>query len=280
MVLSSNYPSFSVLMSVYKNDDPDYFDFALESIERQSVKPSEIVLVEDGLISDALHRIVEKHAKLFEGNLKIIKLKKNNGLGNALKIGIKSVSNQWVARMDSDDYSVPDRFEKQLNKIMAEPEIAIVGGQVKEFNSNIENIVGSRTVPIGYKEICSFLKWRSPFNHPTVMFNKRKIEKAGGYIPYGNLEDYYLWSRVIAKGYIVKNLSDTLTYMRVDKGIYSRRGRLSNIKYFYSLRNFLRRKKIINSYEEIVGDIIVTVNIILPSIVRKTIYQNILHKNQ
>lgn len=278
MVLSKDYPSFSVLMSVYKNDNPSYFDFALESIEQQTVVPNEIVLVEDGPISNNLEKIIQKHASKFNGEFKIVKLDANNGLGNALKIGTKYVSNKWFARMDADDYSVSNRFEKQLEKILDNPDLAVVGGQVKEFANNVNNIVGKRRVPMTQDKILKFIKWRSPFNHPTVMLNRDKVLNVGGYVPYGNLEDYYLWVRLIIHHYNVQNIDEYLVYMRVDSGMYDRRGNTKNIFYFIKLRNLLFKKGVIPLSQLLFGDVVVIINIFIPSKLRKIIYQNFLHK--
>lgn len=278
MTVPNDYPPFSVLMSVYKSDNPNHLDFALKSIEQQTVKPSEIILVEDGPLSQDLHEVINTHKKLFAGNFKNIRLKTNNGLGTALKIGTKYISNQWIARMDSDDYSVPDRFEKQLKIITSQPDISVVGGQVAEFATNINNIIGYRKVPVEKKLISDFIKWRSPINHPTVMLNKESLINAGGYLPYGNLEDYFLWARMLSQNMKLYNSDDILVYMRVDDGMYKRRGRVKNIKLFYALRSFMYRKDLINLKEMILGDFIVTVNIIIPGWLRKIIYQRVLHK--
>lgn len=128
MVQSKNYPKFSVLMSVYKKENPEYLDLSLESIERQTVKPSEVILVEDGPITNNLQEIILNHKYSFGDGFKVIKSPINKGLGDALRLGTKYVSTNWIARMDSDDYSVPDRFEKQLNLISSRPNLAIVGG--------------------------------------------------------------------------------------------------------------------------------------------------------
>lgn len=271
------YPSFSVLVSVYKNDKPSYLDKALESIENQSVKPSEIVLVEDGTIPIGLTNVIVKHQDKMGKMFKNIKSKKNQGLGSSLRLGTKYVSTDWIARMDSDDISVSDRFEKQLNEIIKNPKLAIVGGQVKEFAGSESSIVGQRRVPLSYKKIKKFMKWRSPFNHPTVIINKEKLIKVGGYIPYGNLEDYYLWARMIIKGYQVCNISDFILYMRADEGMYQRRGKLSNLKYFYRLREFLYKHKVLTLQERYIGNIIMTINILVPGWIRKLIYQYMLH---
>lgn len=194
-----------------------------------------------------------------------------------MQIGTEYVSNNWIARMDSDDISVPNRFEKQLNEIKKKPNLAIVGGQVSEFVGNVNNIVGYRKVPINNDSIKRFVKWRSPFNHPTVMINKKKLKEVGGYRSFGNVEDYYLWVRFIIEKFEVCNLAEVLTLMRVDEGLYSRRGNTKNLVFFYKLRKIMKKNKIISYKEEVLGNILITANILLPETLRKFFYQYFLH---
>ncbi|WLR79622.1 glycosyltransferase [Limosilactobacillus reuteri] len=273
-----SYPNFSVLMSVYKNEKADYLNIALNSIENQTVKPSEIILVEDGPISNSLKKVILKHKQNFGTGFKIIKSPENIGLGAALRLGTKYVSTNWIARMDSDDYSVKNRFELQLELIAKNSQLAVIGGQVSEFSSNISNIIGTRKVPTTSELIYDFIKWRSPFNHPTVMINKKKLLQVGGYVPYGKLEDYYLWARIISHNFEVANLPMSLVYMRVDSGMYKRRGNYENLKFIFKLRRYLYRNRILNRNEEMLGDLIMLANLILPSWLRKIAYQHVLHK--
>lgn len=268
------YPSFTVLMSVYKNEKPKYLDEALTSIEKQTVGPDEIVIVEDGPISTELKKVISKHKKKFGRGLKNVISEKNQGLGVALRLGTKYVSTNWIARMDSDDVSVPKRFEIQLEEIMKNPELAVIGGQVQEFAGNVSNIVGYRKVPTSEALLRQFIRWRSPFNHPSVMINKDALQTVGGYIPYGNLEDYYLWARVIAQNFHVLNVDQTLVKMRVDTGMYQRRGKLSNIKYFYRLHNYLYTHQLSSWSNKILGDLLVTGNILIPGTIRKLLYRH------
>lgn len=272
------YPNFSVLMSVYKRENPKFLDQALCSIENQTVLPTEIILVEDGPIPTMLQKIINKHRSNFINDFKIIKSIRNQGLGASLRLGTKFVSTDWIARMDSDDISVYNRFELQLNEIVKEPDLAVIGGQIQEFADEPTNIVGYRKVPTSEPLLRQFIKWRSPFNHPSVMLNKTILQKVGGYMPYGNLEDYYLWARIIVQKHPVKNIDQVLLKMRVDEGMYQRRGKLSNIRYFYALRNFLYNHNIINWHEKLMGDWIMTLNILIPGWARKIVYQHVLHK--
>ena len=273
----NKYPDFSVLMPVYKKESPEFLDQALCSIEDQTVPPTEIVLVEDGPIPTVLQEVINKHRVNFVNDFKVIKSIRNQGLGASLRLGTKFVSTDWIARMDSDDISVHNRFELQLNEIVKRPDLAVIGGQIQEFAGLPTNIVGYRKVPTSEKLLRQFIKWRSPFNHPTVMLNKKILQKVGGYIPYGNLEDYYLWSRIIIQNFHIKNMDQVLLKMRVDEGMYQRRGKISNIKYFYHLRKFLYKHRILTWQERIVGDCLMTANIITPTWLRKIIYQKLLH---
>ena len=160
------YPQFSVLISVYKNENPKFLDKALQSVEQQTVIPSEIVLVEDGPIPEHLQEVIDNHRDKFVNNFKVIKSIRNQGLGAALRLGTKFVSTNWIARMDSDDISVSNRFELQLNEIIKNPELAVVGGQIQEFAGKTSQVVGYRRVPTAESVLRQFIKWRSPFNHP------------------------------------------------------------------------------------------------------------------
>lgn len=276
--INHTYPDFSVLMSVYAKEQPHNLDQALHSIEHQTVLPKEIVLVEDGPLTGALVQVIKQHVAAHDGLFNIVRSKDNHGLGHALRLGTPHVSTDWIARMDSDDYSVHDRFESQLKAIAQHPDLAVIGGQIKEFAGTIDNVVGMRKVPTDYELIKDFLKWRSPFNHPTVMINKQALLDVGGYTPYGNLEDYYLWARLILKNYPVQNLPETLIYMRADKGMYSRRGNVKNLHYFYKLRHYMKSQGALTMGNEIIGDLMMTANITLPNGLRKIIYRKILHR--
>lgn len=275
---NKSYPPFSVLMSVYKNERAQYLDASLKSIENQSIIPNEIVLVEDGPLTKGLYEIIDTHRIKFGEGFKVVVLNKNQGLGNALRIGTKYISTNWIARMDTDDIAVPNRFELQLREIEKNPQLAVIGGQVDEFEGSIDNIVGKRTVPCSQVDIYKFIKWRSPFNHPTVMINKTMLEKVGGYENKGKLEDYFLWAKIIAKGYAVRNLPQVLVHMRVDSGMYNRRGEFKNLKPIIELRNFLYKNGLVTLTERYIGNTIMIMNIIIPSKLRKVIYELFLHK--
>lgn len=236
---------FSVAISVYKNDNPDYVDIALKSVTtNQSLKPTEIVLVIDGPISSELESVIETHKKAYSG-FKIIRFEKNQGLGNALKTAVENSSYDIIARMDSDDISSPERFEKQISYLKENPDVDIVGGNITEFIGEPQNIVGKRKVPAENDEIKSYMKIRCPLNHVTVAFRKDSILRVGNYLDWFCNEDYYLWIRMYLAGMKFANLSEILVNVRVGKDMYNRRG---GIKYFKSeakLQKYMLDNKII-----------------------------------
>ena len=221
---------FSVSMSVYENDSPTFFKVAFDSIIQQTIIPSEVVLVVDGPIPNSLKDAIIIYEKRYDF-LIVIWLKENKGHGLARKIGVENCSYEIVALMDSDDISVPNRFEKQINCLKENPVLSIVGGYIEEFNNDPNDKVGLREVPLDNEKICEYLKSRSPMNQVSVMFRKSDVINAGGYLDWHFNEDYYLWIRMYLNGFIFKNIPEILVKVRVGRNMYKRRG---GIKYFVS----------------------------------------------
>ena len=218
--------SFSVAMSVYYKDNAVFFDRALQSItERQTVKPTEIVLVCDGSLNEQLDAVIDKYRKQYP-IFKILRLKDNGGLGNALKLAVENASNEIIARMDSDDISVSDRFEQQLKFFSNHPEVDIVGGNITEF-------IGDE-------------KKRCAFNHMSVMYKKSAIRAAGGYLDWFWNEDYYLWIRMQLYGFIFANTGTVLVNVRVGEEMYQRRGGSAYFKSEKKLQDYMLKHKMIN----------------------------------
>lgn len=213
---------FSVLLSVYKNENPIFLQEALSSIwDQQLVKPSEIVIVEDGPLTADLYLILHEWQLKLNNNLKRVPLKINMGLGRALNEGLNHCSYEWIFRMDTDDISSSDRFQKQVDFIERNPSIDIFSSQIKEFDGS--NSTGTRSVPLTHKEIVRFSKTRNPFNHMAVAYKKSVIESVGGYQHHAYMEDYNLWLRVLATGYKSANLNDTLVKVRAGTDMITRR---------------------------------------------------------
>lgn len=237
---------FSVAMSVYKSDNPNFFDRALSSItDEQTIIPNEIVLVVDGPVNDEINAVIDKYESKYE-IFKVIRLEQNGGLGNALKIAVENSSNELIARMDSDDVSVSTRFEEQLKYFETNPEIDIVGGDITEFIGEENNIVGKRSVPLSNESIREYMKTRCAMNHVSVMYKKKAVESAGGYQDWFWNEDYYLWIRMWLNGAVFANTGSVLVNVRVGEEMYQRRG---GSKYFESekgLQDYMLKNKMIN----------------------------------
>lgn len=162
------YPKFSVLMSLYIKEKAEYFDECMQSILRQTVLPSEIVIVYDGAISDELRKTVEKYKSLHSGWIKTVENEKNKGLGLALADGVPACTYELIARMDTDDIAREDRFEKQLQIFMENQDLDICGSYIIEFEGDIDDVLSKRVVPITHNDIAEYQKQRSAFNHMTV----------------------------------------------------------------------------------------------------------------
>lgn len=224
--------NFSVLMSIYKNESPIFFSRAMESIwDEQALKPAEIVLVLDGPLPSELHTVVSRWKEKLPDVLKVIRLSRNMGLGDALNIGLKECAYDIVARMDGDDISLPDRFLKQVDFLRKHKDIAVVGSWVSEFTSDENEVVSTRRLPENHEKLFVFAKRRNPMNHPSVVFRKEAVMQAGGYQKMMWLEDYYLWVRMMSLGMRFVNIQEPLVSMRAGFPQLERR---SGIKYAFS----------------------------------------------
>lgn len=238
---------FSVLMSVYYKENAKYLIEAIDSILNQTIRPSEIVIVCDGLLTSELNIVIDEYEKKYGNLFKVIRYKHNRGLGYALSIGLKECSNELVARMDTDDISVENRFELQLKYFINHPDCSVLGGQIKEFEGSLDNVLGIRHVPLNTCEINKFIKKRNPLNHMTVMYKKSQILNVGNYQEFYLLEDYFLWCRMYANGYKICNLEDILVYARSGVDMYKRRGGFKYFLSFFKLEKYKLREGIINN---------------------------------
>lgn len=215
---------FSVLISLYYKEKPEYFQECMQSILNQTLLPSQIIIVKDGPLTPELNDAVKGFASSDPDLYTIVPLSKNCGLGPALAEGIQHSKFNLVARMDTDDIAVPTRFEKQMQQFEDDPELDICGSNIVEFEGNIHNIVAKREVPLTDKEIKQYQKKRDAFNHMTVMYKKDAVLKAGNYQSVPLMEDTMLWVKMIRTGAKCKNIKEPLVYARVGKDMFSRRG--------------------------------------------------------
>lgn len=266
---------YSVLMSVYYKEKPEFLRQSMESIYRQTIPTDDFVLVCDGPLTKELDDVIEEMRR---ESLHVVRLEKNEGLGNALNEGIKHCKHELVARMDSDDIAFSDRCEKQLAVFQKNKEISICSGIVEEFTNNPSIIDSKRIPPETSEEIVSFAKKRNPFNHPCVMYKKSSVEIAGGYQDFYLLEDYYLWIRMLLMGIKGYNLQESLIYMRAGNEMYLRRAGWKYAKAQEALFRYMRRNGFITSGQYIKSVMIRTCSAIAPNWLRKLMFENVLRR--
>jgi hypothetical protein len=221
---------FSVLLPVYINDNPIQLDRAIRSITTdQILPPTEVVIVQDGPISDDCNDVVSSHKSLSGLKFVLVKIEKNVGLGTALSIGLENCSNDIVFRMDADDISMPNRFEAQFNEIQSRGCDAL-GAIVAEFFESEDQVTKCRLVPLSTGDAIKYSKWRNPITHPSVVFKKKSVMIAGGYQEMRFFEDYFLWLRMLNKGLVINNLDRVLLKMRAGPLQNSRRSGFKYLK--------------------------------------------------
>lgn len=269
---------FSVLMSIYIKEKPEYLALSLESVIKQSLPPDEIVIVEDGPLTKELYKVIDDFKGVFP-KIKTVQLEKNYGLGYALNVGLQHCSHEIVARMDADDICRNDRFERQLNFLAKHPDIDVVGSWVLEFYNTHEAPVSLKRVPESHEEIIRYARKRCPFNHMTVMFKKSAVNNVGGYKPFLYFEDYYLWVRMILNNAKLANIPEPLVYVRADKNMFKRRGGLRYLKQEIVLEKTFLNLGFINRREFVFNVIARTVFRVSPNVVRQLLYRLFLRDN-
>ncbi|MEW5785226.1 MAG: glycosyltransferase [Bacillota bacterium] len=270
--------NYSVLMSVYDKDMPEYLNKSIESMINQSVAPDEIIIVKDGCLTEKLDEVLNRFIKCHPWLIKIVGIEKNVGLGKALNFGLHYCNNDLVARMDSDDISLNTRCEKQLNAFSVDKDLIIVGTQIDEFIYDEKQIISTRKVPINNEDIYNFGKRRNPFNHVTVMYRRQKVLEYGGYSDMRLCQDMDLFARMIIDGCKAYNINESLVLVRFNKDALQRRKNWDNsIAYMLTIKKLWKMgySSFIDYLLVIIAQMIVYVS---PLLIQKWIYRKILRK--
>lgn len=268
---------FSVLMSVYFREKPEYLDQSLASLFEQTVSPDEVVLVEDGPLNPGLDSVIECYRMRYP-QLRIVKLAENMGLGAALNEGLRYCSHELVARMDSDDICVSDRFERQLSIFRTHPEYDIIGGWIDEFSHDPQQLDSIRKLPETHAALQRFFQSRSPMNHVSVMFRRSVVLEAGGYQSFYLLEDYWLWGRMLHRGARFYNIPAVLVHVRGGQAMTARRGGWKYAKSEIRLQREFLRMKLISPVIYYKNILVRSVVRLMPNKLRTFIYQRLLRK--
>ncbi|MCF4120106.1 glycosyltransferase [Antribacter sp. KLBMP9083] len=218
---------FSVLLPVYRRDDPVHLERSFTSVtSEQELPPTEVVVVRDGPVGPELTKVLDALVASSPVPVTVVPLERNEGLAIALRQGMEACSYEIVARQDADDVSRPARFAVQVP--LVEQGLDIVGSAIEEFDE--EPALGApahgmvRTPPLTQAEIARAVGFRSPFNHPSVVYRRSAVTRAGGYQDLPLMEDYWLFARMISLGMATGNVREPLVLYRVGAGAYARRG--------------------------------------------------------
>lgn len=268
---------YSVLMSVYYKEKPEYLQQAMQSIFAQTVPTDDFVLVCDGPLTPDLDAVIDAFQDKPNSPLQVVRIKENGGLGKALNVGIRHCKYELIARMDSDDIAHSDRCEKQL-AVFERMKVDIVGAAIEEFRSSPDVIEARRIPPETQEEILAFAQKRNPFNHPCVMYRKSAVESVGSYQEFYLLEDYYLWLRMLKAGYRGYNIQEPLLWMRAGSDLYKRRGGWKYAAAQRKLFRYMKDQGMIGYRNYIVSCILRTASACAPSWVREKAFKKVLRK--
>lgn len=212
----------AVIMSIYKNDDSRFLSKAIESILFQSV-PCDLLIYLDGELPDSLYEVIRSYESI--NNVYIFKNDMNKGLATGLNNLINYAIEQgynYIARMDSDDISRPNRIEKQVDFLEDNKSIDVLGTSCREFGASFA--LGEKHLPQTHEELLNFSITRCPFIHPSVMFRSSVFKKGFRYPENTVLtEDMALWFLLLNNGFRFANINEILLDYRLNENTINRR---------------------------------------------------------
>lgn len=240
--------SVSVLISVYKNEKLISLKQALDSVwASQTLKPNQIVLVEDGPLPKELEEEIDNSKLRIENSsstvMTVVKLPVNGGLTKALNEGLKYVTGDLIARMDSDDISESHRFERQVAYLESHPDVDIISGALQEFDSENE-CLNVRHYPQTHEECVKFIVKACPLAHPSVMMRRRIFDEGLKYDErYRMSQDIKLWYDAVLAGYRLGNIPEVTLLFRREGDVFRRRSRAKAWNEFKIYMNGIYRLK-------------------------------------
>ena len=220
--------SLSVILSIYYKEKKGFLYESLKSISDQSYLADNVIIIFDGDIGQDLELVVEKWRLSYKKNVVIIKISENKGLSVALNRALKECDTKYIARVDTDDINIKERFKKQINFLDSNLEVDVVGSFISEIDDNGNIIKECVKYPLSHSDCLAFFKKRDPLAHPAVMFRNSFFIKAGFYsekhvYPY-NYEDTILWFNGFKNGCVFANIPEVLLCFRRSDDFYLRRG--------------------------------------------------------
>lgn len=267
---------YSVLIPVYFKEKPEYFRTSLDSMLNQTIPPSELVIIEDGMLTEELEAVVIEYEKNYD-IVKVVRNDKHQGLGLTLRDGVLHCSCDYIARMDSDDISEPTRMEQQFKILDQHPDYDLIGSIYDEFlEVGVQGPI--RMLPETPDAVLKFSHKRNPFGHSSLLIKKESILFAGNYRDYPGFEDYDLWNRMLTNGVKGYNIQQVLVHVRGGNDFYNRRGGRAYLKTCHGFFKKYRKCGYISWGEYISTMIARTITYLVPGSVRKMVYRNMLRK--
>jgi glycosyltransferase involved in cell wall biosynthesis len=264
-------------MPLWSGEKLCFLEQSIKSMINQTISPNEFVFIFDQPISNEMDSLIKT---LIKSHAKIQYIEahhlKGAGLGALLKLGVEACTCTFIARMDSDDISLPDRCKKELEILNSSSTLAVVGSFLTEFELSPDMPKSIRKVPEKGAEFIRFAKLRNPINHPTVMFRKSLILEVGNYnASFSHCEDYELWYKVIKSGYSLYNIQESLLLFRTGKDFLERRSRSKNVKSYIKLKKLMKSDKFI-SFNEYVSSLVIQCFFAhAPKKIKRIIYQQL-----
>ena len=270
-------PEYSVLMSVYSGENPDFFRTSVESILDQTYPPDDFVLVCDGKLTRKLDEVVS----YFEDNYECfrpVRLAEKVGTGECANIGIENCRNEYIVKMDSDDIALPNRCEISMYALAKHPEIDILGAYIDEFDSDTGEYISTKRTPVSHKEIMKYARRRNPFNNQTLVYKKSLAKKVGGYSNIKRCEDYEFVVKMLAGGARGRNIGRTLVKYRTSSENFERRKNWDNTRSFIQVRWKIYRMGFSHFVDFLIPCTAQLIMFIMPSSFTKKIYKKVLRK--
>ncbi len=230
-------PKISVIMPVYNGDK--YIGEAISSVLAQTEKDIELIIADDGS-TDRTEVVVAAFK-----DPRILYFKRpHEGLVSTLNFALTKAKAKYVARMDADDVAYPERLSKQL-KYMQDNNLVLCGTWADMIDEDGDKMGDLRFPPVEAGAVRSYAILHNPFIHPTVMFDKDIIVKAGAYRPFKHVEDYELWTRIIFKNKVGNVPEKLIAYRLHSLQVTRRQNKLmrasSYLVRLYALRRALLR---------------------------------------
>ena len=217
--------AFTCLVPVYAGDDAVHFAEAMRSIATSSLRPTEVLIAQDG---DLPAPLAAEVAACLAASARLVRNPGPRGLHHNLGYALPQVRTPWIARADADDINHPERFALQTRFIEQNPSVGVLGGGIVEFWP--DGRTREKRMPLTHDAIVRRARWRNPINHMTVFARTEAIVDAGGYPALDRKEDYGLWLTMIARGILFANLAAPLVRARLGSDFHERRAGRRNLR--------------------------------------------------